>query len=323
MTEEDVGEILLYYQDGLETGGFEEGIRGAITGVLASPYFLYRSEPVPAGFGPGEVYAIDDVALASMLSFFLWNTIPDEELLQLGVNGTLSEPSILEQQVLRMLADPRSETLASNFVHQWLDMKRLDEVVPDSVVFPYASGRGDPREDFRTELTLFANSIFDEDRSVTDLLTANHTYLNERIALHYGITGVKGDRFRRVELDESSRWGLLGKGAILMAAAYPNRTSPVLRGAFILEHIQGVPPATPPPGVEALDENDIGTTNALTVREMMARHRASPACYSCHAVMDPLGFALENFDATGMWRDRIVMRAPVSIPRVSCPTVHR
>jgi hypothetical protein len=203
-----------------------------------------------------------------------------------------------------MLADPRSETLAANFVHQWLDMKRLDEIVPDSAVFPYASGRSDPRGDFLTELTLFADSIFREDRSVVDLLRANHTFLNERVALHYGITDVKGDRFRRVELEQSARWGLLGKGAVLMAAAYPNRTSPVLRGAFILKHIQGVPPATPPPDVPTLDEKDIGTTKALTVREMIAKHRASPTCAACHAVMDPLGFALENFDATGMWRDR-------------------
>ncbi len=302
--EDDLAELLRYYDDGLPTGGFEEGIRSAITGILASPYFLYRAERVPAGLAAGEIYAIDDVALASKLAFFLWNTIPDEELLQLGRDGQLSEPSVFEAQVRRMLADPRSVTLASNFVHQWLDMKRLDEVVPDRDLFPYASGRGDPREDFRTELTLFADSIFAEDRSVLDLMTASHSYLNERVALHYGITGVKGDRFRRVEIEESARWGLLGKGAVLMAAAYPNRTSPVLRGAFILEHIQGVPPATPPPGVEALNENDIGTTNALTVREMIAQHRANPACFSCHAVMDPLGFALENFDATGMWRDR-------------------
>jgi Protein of unknown function (DUF1588)/Protein of unknown function (DUF1585)/Protein of unknown function (DUF1592) len=171
-------------------------------------------------------------------------------------------------------------------------------------VFPYASGRSDPREDFRTELTLFADSIFKEDRSVVALLTAKHTFLNERIALHYGITDVKGDRFRRVELEQSARWGLLGKGAVLMAAAYPNRTSPVLRGAFILKHIQGVPPATPPPNVPTLDEKDIGTTKALTMREMMAKHRSNPTCASCHAVMDPLGLALENFDATGKWRDR-------------------
>jgi hypothetical protein len=206
--------------------------------------------------------------------------------------------------VKRMLADSRSITLASNFVHQWLDMKRLEEIVPDSTVFPYASGRSDPREDFRTELTLFADSLFKEDRSVVDLLRAKHTFLNERVALHYGLTDVKGDRFRRVELAQSARWGLLGKGAVLMAAAYPNRTSPVLRGAFVLKHIQGVPPALPPADVPTLDEKNIGTTKALTVREMIAKHRASPTCAACHAVMDPLGLALENFDATGMWRDR-------------------
>ncbi len=304
VTGDDVAEIRGYYEYGLASGGLEEGVRSAVTGILASPYFLYRAEPVPPGLAPGEIYAVDDLALASRLSFFLWNSVPDDALLDGAAAGALREPETLEAEVRRMLADPRSETLASNFVHQMLDMKRLDEVVPDAVVFPYAAGRGDPRPGFRTELTLFAKSIFDEDRSVTDLLTATHTYLDERIALHYGVTGVKGDRFRRVELADSARWGLLGKGAVLMAAAYPNRTSPVLRGAFILEHIQGVPPATPPPEVEALNENDIGTTNALTVREMIARHRASPACYSCHAVMDPLGFALENFDATGMWRDR-------------------
>jgi mono/diheme cytochrome c family protein len=302
---EDVNELLQYYQDGVkEDGGFEGGIRSAITGLLASPFFLYRGERVPDGLRPGVTYPITDLELASKLSFFLWNTIPDEALLQLAIKGKLSERSETDRQVRRMLADPRSVTLASSFVHQWLDMKRLDEIVPDSAVFPYASGRSDPREDFRTELTLFADSIFREDRSVVDLLRAKHSYLNERVALHYAITDVKGDRFRRVELEQSARWGLLGKGAVLMAAAYPNRTSPVLRGAFILKHLQGVPPANPPQNVPTLDEKDIGTTRALTVREMIARHRSNPTCASCHAVMDPLGLALENFDATGMWRDR-------------------
>jgi mono/diheme cytochrome c family protein len=300
---EDVNELMQYYQDSAQDG-FEAGIRNAITGLLASPFFLYRGERVPSGLRPGDTYAIADLELASQLSFFIWNTIPDEELLQLAISGKLDEPTVLDKQVKRMLADPRSLTLASNFVQQWLDMKRLDEIVPDSAVFPYASGRADPREDFRTELTLFADSIFRDDRSVVDLLSAKHTFLNERIALHYGISDVKGDRFRRVELANSARWGLLGKGAVLMAAAYPNRTSPVLRGAFILKHIQGVPPANPPMNVPTLDEKDIGTTRALTVREMIAKHRANPTCASCHAVMDPLGLALENFDATGMWRDR-------------------
>ena len=304
VSNDDVNELFQYYQDGVKDGGFEAGIRSAVTGLLASPFFLYRSESIPSGVRPGQVYPVADLDLASKLSFFLWNTIPDDELLQMAAKGKLNDPAMLDRQVKRMLADPHSVTLASNFVHQWLDMKRLDEIVPDSAVFPYASGRSDPREDFRTELTLFADSIFREDRSVVDLLRAKHTFLNERVALHYGITDVKGDRFRRVELEQSVRWGLLGKGAVLMAAAYPNRTSPVLRGAFILKHIQGVPPATPPPNVPTLDEKDIGTTKALTVREMIAKHRASPTCAACHAVMDPLGLALENFDATGMWRDR-------------------
>jgi len=304
VTPEDVNELFQYYTDGAKAGGFDEGIRSAVTGVLASPFFLYRGEHVPAGAKPGDTYSLNDVELASNLSFFLWNTIPDDELLQAAIEGRLKDPAMLDRQVKRMLADPRSVTLASNFVHQWLDMKRLDEIIPDSAVFPYASGRSDPRPDFRTELTLFSDSIFREDRSVVDLLSASHTYLNERIALHYGINDVKGDRFRRVELKDSVRWGLLGKGAVLMAAAYPNRTSPVLRGSFILKHIEGVPPANPPPNVPTLDEKDIGTTKALTLREMMAKHRSSPTCASCHAVMDPLGFALENFDATGMWRDR-------------------
>ncbi len=305
VTAEDVNELLEYYRDGIkDEGGFESGIRSAITGLLASPFFLYRGERVPSGLRPGDTYTISDLELASNLSFFLWNTIPDDELLQLAIEGKLKDPTTLDRQVRRMLADSRSITLAGNFLQQWLDMKRLDEIVPDSAVFPYASGRSDPREDFRIELTLFADSIFREDRSVVDLLTAKHTFLNERVALHYGITDVKGDRFRRVDLTQSVRWGLLGKGAVLMAAAYPNRTSPVLRGAFILKHLQGVPPATPPPNVPTLDEKDIGTTKALTVRQMMAKHRSNPTCASCHAVMDPLGLALENFDATGMWRDR-------------------
>jgi mono/diheme cytochrome c family protein len=304
VTADDVNEVMRDYEDGIKTGGFEGGIRSAVTGVLASPFFLYRSERVAAGLRPGDTYTISDLELASNLSFFLWNSIPDDTLLNLAIAGRLKDAAVLDQQVKRMLADAKSVTLASNFVQQWLDMKRLDEIVPDANVFPYASGRSDPRADYRTELTLFSDSIFREDRNVVDLLRATHTYVNERVALQYGIPDVKGDRFRRVELTQSARWGLLGKGAVLMAAAYPNRTSPVLRGAFILKHIEGVPPANPPMNVPSLDEKDIGTTRALTVREMMVKHRANPTCSSCHAVMDPLGLALENFDATGMWRDR-------------------
>jgi hypothetical protein len=304
IAEADLATLLEYYRDGLAHGGFEEGIREAVTGILASPFFLYRVEPAPSDVKPGDVYRVDDLTLASKLSFFLWSTIPDDELLDLATHGRLHEPKVLREQVERMLADPRSKALASNFVYHWLNLRRLDEVDPDRSIFPYASGEGDPRADYLEELTLFAESIFDEDRSVVDLLTAKHTFLNERVALLYGITGVKGDQFRRVELEDSTRWGLLGKGAILMAAAYPNRTSPVLRGAFILEYINGSPPSPPPPNVPPFPENDIGTQKARTVREIMADHRRNPVCYSCHSLMDPLGFALENFDAVGVWRDK-------------------
>jgi hypothetical protein len=304
LAESDVTELLAYYRDGVAAGGFEEGVRAAVTGILASPYFLYRVEQAPAGVQPGETYKVDDLTLASKLSFFLWNTIPDDELLAVATSGELGDEKVLRQQVERMLKDPRADTLASNFVFHWLDMKRLEEVEPDRAIFPYASGRGDPREDYLTELELFAKSIFDEDRSVVELLSGKHTYLNERLALLYGINDVKGDRFQRVELDDTTRWGLLGKGAVLMAAAYPNRTSPVLRGAFILEYISGAPPTAPPPEVPLFPENDIGTAKARTVRDIMAQHRENPTCFSCHGVMDPLGFALENFDAVGVWRDR-------------------
>jgi hypothetical protein len=303
LSEGDLQDLLAYYRDGYATNGFEEGIRSGLTGILASPYFLYRIEMPPTTVAPGETYAIDDLALASKLSFFLWNTIPDDELRELAVRGELGDERVLRAQVERMLKDPRAQTLASNFVFHWLDLKRLEEVEPDTSIFPYASGRGDPREDYLTELELFAQSIFEEDRSVVDFMTAKHTYVNERVALLYGINSVKGDRFQRIELDDSTRWGLLGKGAVLMAAAYPNRTSPVLRGAFILEYIVGAPPATPPPGVEAFPEAEIGTSKARTVRDIMAMHRENPTCFSCHGVMDPLGFALENFDAVGAWRD--------------------
>ena len=304
LAETDLTRLLQYYRDGARAGGFEEGIRSAVTGVLASPNFLYRGERTPQNLTAGTHYKIDDLELASKLSFFLWNTIPDDELRDLASRRELSKPTVLKQQVARMLKDPRSSTLASNFVYQWLDMARLDEVEPDRAVFPYASGNGDPRSDYLTELTLFAKSIFDEDRSVLDLMTAKHTYVNERVALLYGIESVKGERFQRVELEESARWGLLGKGAILMAAAYPNRTSPVLRGAFILEHITGTPPAAPPPNVEALPEDEGAGKKFSTVRDKMIAHATNPTCFSCHGILDPLGFALENFDAVGTWRER-------------------
>jgi hypothetical protein len=302
--EADLSEMLGYYRRGLAAGGFDEGIRSALTGILASPSFLYRGEHVPPNVEPGQIYRISDLELASKLSFFLWNTIPDDELRDVAIHGDLHKPAVLKAQVTRMLADPRATTLAGNFVYQWLKLDRLDEIDPDRSVFPYASGSGDLRRDFVEEITLFSKSLFDENRSVVDFMTAKHTYVNERLALHYGIPTVKGDQFRRVELEDSVRWGLLGKGGILMAAAYPNRTSPVLRGQFVLDSILGTPPAAPPANVPALKENDANTTKFKTVRELMAAHSTSPNCFSCHGIMDPLGFALENFDAVGAWRER-------------------
>jgi mono/diheme cytochrome c family protein len=304
LEEADVTELMGYYRAGNNAGGFEEGVRSALTGILASPSFLYRGEHIPATATPNEPYKISELELASKLSFFLWNTIPDDELRNLAARKELGKPDVLKAQVGRMLLDPRAATLASNFVYQWLKLDRLDEIEPDRAIFPYASGAGDLRGDFVEEIALFSKSLFDEDRSVLEFLEAKHTYVNERLALHYGIHSVKGDRFQRVELQDSVRYGLLGKGGILMAAAYPNRTSPVLRGHFILESILGTPPAAPPPEVPPLVENEANTTTFKTVRELMAAHSTDPTCFSCHGILDPLGFALENFDAVGAWRER-------------------
>jgi hypothetical protein len=302
VTESDMAPLLSFYELGYTSGGFEEGVRRALTRALASPNFLYRSSIAPTNQQPGTVYAVDDLELASRLAFFLWSSIPDRELLDLAIAGELSDSQTLDTQVERMIADPKSSTLASNFAYQWLELSKLDEINPDGAIFPYAYGAGDLRPDFKKELELFVDSIIREDRSVINLLDANYSYLNERLALHYGILTVKGNRFRRVELNDSTRWGLLGKGGVLMTSAYPNRTSPVLRGAWILENILGTPPPIPPPDVEDLAENEVGQP-ASTVRERLEQHRANPTCNACHAIMDPLGFALENFDAVGHWRD--------------------
>jgi hypothetical protein len=285
-------------------------VRRALTAILAHPKFLYRLEPTPEGVAPGEAYQVSDLELASRLSFFLWSSAPDDELIQVASEGRLRDDGMLDTQVRRMLADPRSETLASNFAFQWLHINKLDEVVPDPALF--ADVPGTLRADLRTELAMFVDNVFREDHDVTELLSSDQTFLNERLALHYGINDVKGDRFRPVTLENSARYGLLGKGAVLMLSALPNRTSPVRRGAWILENITGTPPTPPPPGVEALKENDEAAGDVLTIRERMAQHSADPTCHSCHGVLDPLGFALENFDATGRWReiDRFA-RAPI------------
>lgn len=314
ITEADVQEILPYYRAGKDEGGFDVGIRTALTKIISSPYFLFRAEPPPGDAKPGTSYALTDLELASRLSFFLWSRPPDDELLALATAGKLRDRQVLEAQVRRLLADPRSSTLATSFAFQWLGLGKLKEIVPDEAIFPNASNHrdvvgidGDIREDMTKEVDLFVDSVFREDRSVLDLLTANYSYLNERLALHYGIGSVKGDRFRRVKLEDSHRWGLLGKAAILMTSSYPNRTAPVLRGAWILENLMGTPPSAPPPEVEALKENAAGSKEQHTVRELMAMHSQDPGCHSCHGVLDPLGFALENFDGVGAWRtvDRI------------------
>jgi len=302
LTDSEKTKLFSFYEAGRKAdGSFDGGIRRVLTAVLASPYFLYRAEPAPQTATAGTIYTINDMEFASRLSFFLWSTVPDEELRKVAASGTLRQPEVLRAQVKRMLADPRSETLASSFAFQWLNIGKLAEIDPDANIFPYA---GDPREDFRTELRMFIDSVFREDHNVMDLLGANYTYLNERLALHYGIKNVRGDQWRRVSLpSDSERWGLLGKGGVLMLTAYPNRTSPVLRGAWVLERINGTPPASPPPGVEALKDAKPGM-KPKTLKDQMALHRAKPSCFSCHGVMDPLGFALENFDATGKWREK-------------------
>jgi hypothetical protein len=294
--------LLQFYRAGSEQGGFEEGLRRALTRTLASPNFLYRSETAPSSDNPNAPFAISSLDLASRLSFFLWSSVPDDELLQAAINDKLKDPAELEAQVRRMLADPRAKALAENFAYQWLKLGKLNELDPDIHIFPYASGAGDLRPDFKQELVRFIDSVFREDQNVLHLLDANYSYLNERLALHYGINDVKGDRFRRVELKDPNRWGLLGKGGILMATAYPNRTSPVLRGAWILETLMGTPPPVPPADVPQLAENTAGKP-ATTVRERLEQHRANPTCNACHSFMDPLGFALDNFDAVGHWRD--------------------
>ena len=302
VNDEDLTPLMGIYAAGRKSGDFDAGVRRAITAVLAHPDFLFRGDEPATALAPGSIYAIDDLALASRLSFFLWSSLPDDELLNVAASGKLRDAVVLRTQVKRMLADPRALTLASNFGAQWLNLSKLAEITPEPSLFPYASGAGDLREDFKTEIKLFIDSVFRGDQSVLELLRGRYSFVNERLALHYGINSVRGDQFRKVDLADSARWGLLGKGGVLMVSSYPNRTSPVLRGSYVLERIMGTPPPVPPPAVEALKENEVGK-KAQTVRELLESHRAKPQCFSCHEAMDPLGFALEGFDATGKRRD--------------------
>ncbi len=304
VTTEDLTPLMAFYKSGSAAGGpggsgnFEGGVRDALSAILASPHFLYRAE---SGVGAGPTRTLSDLELASRLSFFLWSSLPDDELLKLATESRLSKPDVLAGEVSRMLADPRAKSLSDDFAFQWLHLSRLDEITPDRTQFPHASRLLDPRGMFKEELRLFLDSVLRSDRSVYELLTADYTYLNERLAMHYGIETVKGSHFRRVTLDNKARHGLLGKGAILMLTAYPNRTSPVLRGAWILDRLLGAPPPEPPLNVPTLPENKRGQP-ARTLRARLEQHRSNPTCAACHGAMDPLGLALENFSAVGQFR---------------------
>ena len=295
----DWAKPLKFYHEAKEAGGFEAGIGSALSAVLVSPEFLFRIERDPADVAPETTYPISDVELASRLSFFLWSSIPDEELLGIAQRGELHRPKVLESQVRRMLADPRSISLVENFAAQWLHLRNLESFTPDLRLFPDFDDN--LRDAFRRETELHFEALLREDRTVLDLIKTDHTFLNERLAKHYGIPNVYGSRFRRVALDsESRRGGLLRQGSILTVTSYATRTSPVIRGHWLLGNLLGTPPPPPPANIPNLKENTVSET--LPMRARLSAHRANAACASCHDLMDPVGFALENFDAIGRWR---------------------
>jgi mono/diheme cytochrome c family protein len=299
VSETDLQRIMNFYESGRaskETGGFDAGIRTALQRILASPQFIFRIERDPA---PGPARRIGEYELASRLSFFLWSTIPDDRLLQLAGGGKLSQPAVLEAEVRRMLSDPRSHALVDNFAGQWLRIRNLSVVSPNSDLFPDFDDN--LRQAFRRETEMLFDSIIREDRNVLDLMSADYTFVNERLARQYGITGIYGSQFRRVPVTDPARRGLLGQGSFLAVTSHAERTSPVLRGKWVLENILGLPVPPPPPNVPPLKERANGE-RPRTIREQMAEHRADPACASCHKIMDSIGFALENFDAVGAWR---------------------
>jgi hypothetical protein len=291
---------LRFYREGRDEAGFENGIEMAVRAVLMSPNFLFRIEQDPPKIAPHTAYALSNVDLASRLSFFLWSSIPDDELLDTAIHGNLKQPAVLEKEVRRMLADKRSEAMVNNFAEQWLYLRNLASVSPDARMFPDFDDN--LRQAFRRETELFFESIMREDRNVLDLLRANYTFVNERLAKHYGIPNVYGSRFRRVTFGpDDVRGGLLSQGSVLTVTSYATRTSPVLRGKWVLANILDAPPPPPPPNVPVLKEHR-ESDKPLTMRERMAEHRANPACAGCHKLMDPVGFALENYDAVGRWR---------------------
>jgi hypothetical protein len=298
--DDDVQTLLSFYNRGRAAGNFDDGIRSALERVLVSPDFLFRIEADPAGTAPGSVYRVSDVELASRLSFALWSSIPDDTLLDLAIRNKLHEPAVLEQQVSRMFADPRARaSLVQNFFGDWLQIRNVWLLNPDSTKFPWFDDN--LRTAFVTETEMFLDAQLKEDHSILDLLTSDETFLNEQLARHYGISGIYGSHFRKVKLTDENRFGLLGKASTLAVTSYPTRTSPTVRGKWLLENILAAPMPPPLPNVPALESSNKGG-KALAVREMLEMHRASPVCASCHARMDPLGLSLENFDAIGQWR---------------------
>jgi len=302
-SQDDIKALLDFYSMGAEDGGFEIGVRTALEAILSSPHFLLRMEREPNQVAPGDVYTLDDMALAKRLSFFIWGTNPDAELLELANRGKLSRNRILKAQVLRMLVDPRSEALATRFASLWLRLQDLEKVEPDAFWFPNYSQQ--LMTAMRRETELFFYNLVREDRSMLELYNANYSFMNERLAQHYGIPNVLGEEFRRVEYTGDQRRGILGHGSILVQTSLGNRTSPVLRGKWVLEVLLGAPPPPPPPGIPDLEET-VGSESGriLTTRERLEMHRSNPVCAACHRLMDPIGLALDNFDVTGKWRIR-------------------
>jgi len=298
VTAADLTPLMAFYEDGRKDGAFDDGIEAALRAMLVSPEFLFRIERDPASAAPGSVYRVSDLELASRLSFFLWSSAPDEELLTAAEHGKLKDSAVLLQQVSRMLDDPKSKAFVENFTGQWLLLRNIDQIKPDVEQFPAFDES--LRRSFRRETESLFSYILRQNRPATELIDANYTFLDARLAEFYGIPGVYGSRFRRVELTDSNRGGLLGQGSILTATSYPTRTSVVLRGKWVLENLLGSPPPPPPPDVPALELHAKG--RQLSVREAMEAHRANPVCASCHARMDPIGFALENYDGIGAWR---------------------
>ncbi|MGK0296700.1 MAG: hypothetical protein ACI9XC_000292 [Gammaproteobacteria bacterium] len=299
VVDDDVELLMALYQSGRKQGDFNAAIGTAVQGIFISPEFLFRVERDPGNVKPGSAFPVNDLDLASRLSFFLWSSVPDESLLELATKGKLSEPKVLEQQVQRMIQDPRSHAMVENFASQWLHVRNLDLLSPpDPEVFPKYTAN--LKTAFKKEIELLFDSVIREDRSILDFLSSDYSFLNESLAKHYGIKGVHGNHFRRVILTDESRWGLLGKGSVLTVTSYATRTSPTLRGKWVLENILGTPPPPPPPDIPSLKEDP--QTKKLSMRERMAMHRNNPVCANCHSLMDPLGLALENFDAIGSFR---------------------